>query len=155
MKFLCDQMLARVGRWLRAAGYDTAIAAERLPDNLVLAQARQEKRILITRDQAFKEMALGKGRVIVLASNTVGDCIKELSLTLNINWLYHPFSRCLICNEVLDEPDQNALKDVPQDVLEQAAKLWYCPHCRKVYWDGSHTKRMRKKLIFWHAEFNR
>jgi hypothetical protein len=32
-RFLCDEMLHGLGRWLRAAGYDTVIAESGIPPN--------------------------------------------------------------------------------------------------------------------------
>jgi cobalamin biosynthesis Mg chelatase CobN len=42
VRLLCDEMLKGIGRWLRAAGYDTAIAASSTSDDDLLAQARAE-----------------------------------------------------------------------------------------------------------------
>ena len=36
MKFLCDEMLAEVGRWLRIAGYDTEIVEKSIVDGEIL-----------------------------------------------------------------------------------------------------------------------
>ena len=38
-KFLCDEMLWGLGRWLRAAGYDTATAARGLAGGELLRRA--------------------------------------------------------------------------------------------------------------------
>lgn len=35
-RLLCDEMLIRLGRWLRAAGYDTAIATARGADRALV-----------------------------------------------------------------------------------------------------------------------
>src|SRR5438128_10712908 len=51
VRLYCDEMLARLGRWLRAAGYDTAIAAGGLPDAALIARCAAEARILVTRDR--------------------------------------------------------------------------------------------------------
>lgn len=38
---------------------------------------------------------------------------------------------------------------VPDDVLQTQDELLTCPNCGRVYWRGSHYKRMRKKLESW------
>lgn len=43
---LADHMLTRLGRWLRAAGYDCAFPADGASDREVLAQAVAEDRLL-------------------------------------------------------------------------------------------------------------
>jgi hypothetical protein len=40
MRFVCDEMLRGLGRWLCAAGYDTAIAEGGLPDRILAARCR-------------------------------------------------------------------------------------------------------------------
>ena len=51
MKFLCDQMLARLGKWLRAAGYDARIIDEPLRDRQVLEIALAENRLLADQER--------------------------------------------------------------------------------------------------------
>jgi hypothetical protein len=50
-RFLCDEMLRRLGRWLRAAGYDAVIAAGGLPDRALAARCAKEDRILLSEDR--------------------------------------------------------------------------------------------------------
>jgi Mut7-C RNAse domain len=49
-RFLCDEMLVGLGRWLRIAGYDTAIAERRRRDRDLVEQAIAERsrRIVIS-----------------------------------------------------------------------------------------------------------
>ena len=105
MKFLCDQMLIRLGRWLRAAGYDTKIIEKKLDDRDIYNIATKEKRILITRDRHFLDFENGSN-VIWLKSNTVENCVLELSKKIQMNWIYQHFSRCLICNEILKKVEE-------------------------------------------------
>lgn len=145
-RFLCDQMLKRLGRWLRAAGYDTAIIELPLKDEQVLQCAYDEDRLLITRDRHFLLMK-NQERILFLSGNTVEDCVEELTKKAGINWLLHPLTRCLICNSPLSEQlPESVLTSVPKDVRETTNAFKYCEHCQKAYWQGSHIKRMLKKL---------
>src|SRR5207248_9325475 len=45
----CDEMLTRLGRRLRAAGYDTAIAESGLADTRITAQGGTDARVVPTR----------------------------------------------------------------------------------------------------------
>lgn len=149
MKFICDQMLARFGRWLRAAGYDTVIIEESLEDSEIFRQAVQENRLLITRDRGIQELDLDRQHVRWLQSNSTEECVRELSQQLPVNWLLKPFSRCLVCNGLLVETDNPDMQQVPEDIQTHCQQFWGCPECGKVYWEGSHTKRMRKQLEQW------
>jgi len=148
-KFLCDQMLVRLGKWLRAAGYDTVLIEKEMPDNKILEQAVCEKRLLLTRDIHFTKMA-AQETVIYLKSNSVQACAQELMGKCTLNWLYRPFSRCLVCNALFVEPEENTfLEQVPPKVRLTVKNFWYCPQCKKMYWEGTHTKRMRTQLERW------
>ncbi|NGX42876.1 MAG: hypothetical protein K940chlam7_01164 [Chlamydiae bacterium] len=149
MKFLCDQMLVRLGRWLRAAGYDTAIIETSISDREVLDIALKEGRYLITRDAHFLGFQEAKDLLIWLEANTVEGCARELSQKISINWTKDPFSRCLLCNEELCEAGREIAEEVPEDVRARCDKYWLCKKCGKVYWLGSHTKRMLTKLKKW------
>ncbi len=131
MKFICDQMLVRLGRWLRAAGYDTVIIDRSMPDTEILSRALAEGRILLTRDRFF----VGKENSIFLTANTVESCAEELSREIKIDWLEAPFTRCLECNAILEPEDLGT----------------FCPQCQKHYWEGSHTQRMLATLTRWNA----
>jgi uncharacterized protein with PIN domain len=142
-------MLIRLGRWLRAAGYDTVIIEEPLSDQEVFLLAKREERLLITRDRLFLSMREGDGVVVWLESNDVDACAEELKRKLGIDWLKNPFSRCILCNSPLEEARGEELDKVPEDVLEYTTEYTKCPRCQKVFWLGSHTDRMLRKLQRW------
>ena len=144
--FLCDEMLARLGRWLRAAGYDTAIAEPGETDGQLMQQACDEDRLFITRDRKMQEYRDAPGRVVLIEANQLADQIKELSWLSNIDWLCNPFSRCLECNGELVEAGEEQRLRVPPDSLRSDETLLYCPHCDKPYWNGSHVHHMRERL---------
>lgn len=150
MKFLCDQMLSELGRWLRAAGYDTAIAEAGKKDLEILETAAQEKRTLLTCDHEFLEMEAPEKTVIFLKGHSLKEYVEQLSSELHLNWLYRPFSRCLLCNSELVVPDHEAVsKLVPPKIQSQFTEFWYCENCEKVYWEGSHAKHMLEQLNTW------
>lgn len=90
MKFICDQMLSRLGKWLRAAGYDTLIIDEKVSDRHVLEMALAENRLLITRDRHFLQMKRAAPLLHYLKCNDVSSCIDELMHQVAIDWLYAP-----------------------------------------------------------------
>jgi hypothetical protein len=148
-KFLCDEMLKRVGRWLRAAGYDTLIEKDGTPDRDLIDLAQREGRLLITRDTKMIEYRQAEDIVVLLKSNAVEECIAELSQRLSIDWLYRPFSRCLECNGLLEQIELSEGSGVPKEALERGTRAYRCAGCGKLYWEGSHVRRMRGKLEKW------
>ena len=151
-RFYCDEMLKRLGRWLRAAGYDTRIQANGGSDSTMLQAARDEGRLLVTRDRKLLEFRHAAGTVILLRGNTLNDCIAGLSAQLQLDWLYRPFSRCLVCNTELVEADDKTSDSMPEGAKAYAPRLYWCAACTRLYWEGGHVRRMRARLVAWNGK---
>jgi len=149
MKFLCDVMLSRLGRWLRAAGYDTVIAEAGQADRDLLKSALREGRLFISLDRKLLQHRDAESRVIILNSNKIGESIKEVTELLGIDWLHRPFSRCLLCNALLVAAGPGERQHLPEDVRENSSTVYYCASCNQSFWQGSHVTRMRNKLAAW------
>lgn len=146
MKFLCDEMLGRLGRWLRAAGYDTVIAADGMTDAALLTQARDEGRRFLTRDRKILEHKDAARHVTLLSEGTVAAQARWLTAELGINWHHAPFSRCLVCNTALAPAPRDARDQMPPRAQDTAGPVMQCPGCGRVYWRGSHYRRMKGVL---------
>ena len=145
-RFLCDEMLQGLARWLRAAGYDTQLCPAGTPDRKLLEQARNEQRWLITRDHKLQELRHAKGTVILLKSNGTEACAQELMIHVPVDWQLQPFTRCLLCNKPLTIASAEQIERVPADSRKLANPLLECTQCGKLYWSGGHVERMTKKL---------
>ena len=144
VRFLCDRMLIRLCRWLRAAGYDTSLAGERTSDKRLLATALAERRYLLTRDRKLLEHRGAAERVIRLGAVRPPGQAVELAGLMAIDWLHSPFSRCLLCNEPVREDPGH---DAPPG---SRGPFKRCPCCTRLYWEGEHVRRMRAQLTAWH-----
>lgn len=149
MRLLCDEMLARLGRWLRAAGYDTLIARPGSDDLRLLDMATADGRILLTRDRGLAAHAGGERRVVVLASDGVEAQAKELARRLAIDWLSRPFTRCVVDNAPLREAAGREAEAAPAQARALGGQFFACPSCGRLYWEGSHHRRMRARLEWW------
>jgi len=149
MRFLCDEMLGRLGRWLRAAGYDTVIAEAGQPDRQLLERALHDSRTLLTRDRKLAEFRDAGRCVEIITADTVEQQARELSARHAIDWLHAPFSRCLVCNAPLITADPTRLAEVPPFSRGRVTRLLSCTGCGKLFWDGSHVRRMWTKLNSW------
>ncbi|MEN8169078.1 MAG: Mut7-C RNAse domain-containing protein [Pseudomonadota bacterium] len=145
-RFLCDEMLARLGRWLRAAGYDVVIAAPGEGDKTLLQQARSEQRMMLSRDRKLLEYRDAAAIVSLLSANQLHGQLEELSNNFSIDWLCCPFSRCLVCNSVLIPASSEVIARVPREALREDETVLYCSSCDQPYWHGSHVRRMRQQL---------
>ena len=147
MKFLCDEMLKGLARWLRAAGYDTETAKDGETDRELIRQARASGRLLITRDNKLMEFRNANDTVCLLHCTGIENCAKALKEKIPVDWLNRPFSRCLLCNTPLTRVNDITKVSVPDDVSD--APLFQCPDCKRIYWSGGHVQRMRAKLESW------
>ena len=153
-RFLCDEMLQRLGSWLRAAGYDTRIARDGEDDYQLLRQAIEQGRFLITRDRELARHRRAAGTVILLKADNLEDCAEALCEKLAINWLMAPFSRCMGCNTPLIDATPQQIQRLPLTKKDHIDAAFYCPTCRQVFWEGSHVKRMRQHLSDWARKYS-
>ena len=147
--FLVDEMLMRLGRWLRAAGYDAQMLAPGTNDAAWVATADREGELLITRDRKMELYRDACGFVICLHANDTEGCVRELAERIAIDWLYAPFSRCLACNARLVAGDADAWRKVPAFSRRLIDRVWRCAGCGQIYWHGSHVRRMHHQLVRW------
>src|SRR3954464_11871106 len=84
VRLMCDEMLLRLGRWLRAAGYDTAIVEGGTDDAGLVARCAAEGRVLLTRDRLLAVRAEASVPVLLLADGTVEAQARALTASLGI-----------------------------------------------------------------------
>ncbi len=136
-------MLAGLARWLRAAGHDVAVLPRGSSDAMVAAQARRDGRVLLTRDRDFAAPRAAGLDVVALGADALDRQAAELSRRLGLDWLAAPFTRCLVDGAMLEA----ALpEEVPEAARARGGPFHRCPACGRVYWPGSHVRRMRARL---------
>ena len=147
--FLCDEMLGRLCRYLRAAGYDTLFSTGGHSDGDLLRQCHAEGRYFLTQDQLVREHKAACGVALILPHGDLDHLATLVAAHFKLDWLSHAFTRCLLDNTLLVMADDAALKRAPPDALKEDEPLYYCPNCGRIYWRGSHYKRMHAKLSQW------
>jgi uncharacterized protein with PIN domain len=150
-RFLCDAMLVRLARWLRALGHDTALAAPHEPDLAVARRAADAGRWLLTRDRVLARDAPAGAHVLRLRADAPLAQLLELHAAMPLGPLALRLTRCLLCNAPLAPADAAlraaavAAHAVPASVAP-ATPVWRCTGCGRWYWEGGHTRRMRAAL---------
>lgn len=134
--FLVEGQLEPLGRWLRAAGYDTEITADARANYYTLQQAREQGRLLLTRNPELSQLRRASDTVIVLRSAQLDDCARQLADSLSFNWQYNPFSRCTACNHPFSSDKSHE----------------YCPGCQQVYWKPEQRQRLQGRLSRWQSQ---
>jgi uncharacterized protein with PIN domain len=146
MKFLVDRMLGKLARELRMLGYD-AIYYRGEDAHQLIHLARQEERIILTRNTKLIPKKL-EDRISTVTEDKPLLQLRELIQ----KGLISPdeenlFSRCLLCNALLDEiPREEAEGKVPDFILYEQKEFFRCPQCRRIYWQGTHQKNMQRRV---------
>ena len=145
--FAADAMLGRLARWLRVLGYDTSYDAS-LADPVLVERADAQGRVLLTRDRhLLRELRPARGHEV-----RQDDPLEQLrgvveALGLAAGGPRTLFTRCLLCNCVLqDLPEADARPLLPPRVRDIPGPVRRCPCCERLYWGGSHVRRMRAAL---------
>lgn len=144
LRFAADAMLGGLARWLRALGHDTLWEAE-IADPELVRRALAEGRVLLTRDRALAAEWWLDSLLFLHADAPLAQLAEVARrFPLRAGAL---FSRCLRCNvplEAADEADVEAR--VPPAVRASQTEFRRCPCCTRIYWEGTHTARMRREI---------
>jgi len=143
--FAVDANVGKLARLLRVAGFDTFFDRN-LDDQQLAEKTRQEERILLTRDRALlKRNSVVHGRLI-RSGNPAGQLQEVISL-YGLRAAIKPFSRCLLCNKILQPVDKNAVIERLEPLTRKYFNHFHiCPGCNRIYWPGSHRDKMLKYL---------
>ena len=149
LKFIADNNVGKLAKWLRMMGYDT-LFFDGSNDARMISIALAEERVVLTKDtQIMKRGVITKGRVkaVLPQSDKPELQIRQVVDSLNLDCQFKPFSICLECNQPLEQRSKEQVKDqVPPYVFQTQNQYMECPNCHRIYWRGTHWQRMREKL---------
>src|SRR5512146_2735158 len=131
-RFLCDEMLGRLCRYLRAAGYDALLANGGRHDREWLRQCHEQGRYFLTQDQLVREHKAALNVAVILPQGDIDQLAARLCAHFPLDWLSHSFTRCLVDNTPLQTADAAALERVPADALRPHEPVSLCPACGRV-----------------------
>jgi uncharacterized protein with PIN domain len=144
-RFILDAHLGKLAKYLRMAGFDT-LYENNYSDNTIREIASSESRIILTRDRDLltsKNVTHGYYVRNIHSREQMAEVVQKFDLYSRIE----PFTRCLICNSELREIDKKEIPDeIDADTKRIFNEFFYCDHCKKIYWKGSHYERMMKFL---------
>ncbi len=143
MKFLCDEMLGSLAKWLRILGYDTKYI-KNINDKKIIEIAEKEGRIVITRDKLLAKKSKG----IYINEKDIEKQLKKVVKCLNLNIEKEKIlTRCTICNIKVVRIEKEKVKGkVPEYVWNNNENFWICPTCNRIYWIGSHWNKMEETI---------
>ena len=145
LAFLADAHLGGLARMLRMLGFDT-VYEQSLPDAAIVALARAEHRVVLTRDRdLLKCRDVARGAYV--RALKAEQQLREIAARYPIAHRMRAFTLCLHCNAVLAPASEQAIAEhVPERIRARYSTFMWCPQCGRVYWEGSHWERMRSVL---------
>jgi uncharacterized protein len=134
-------MLGRLARWLRVLGCDTAYDPA-THDPALVDWARTEERILLTRDRRLL-LELRPDRALFIVEDRPLQQLRQVVTELGLGAPSELFTRCLVCNaELRPATEAESASVVPLEARGLPGPVRRCPGCGRVYWPGSHARRM-------------
>jgi uncharacterized protein with PIN domain len=143
LRFIADAMLGKLAHWLRLLGFDCLYESAIDDGDLVRCGVEQD-RVVLTRDRALPDEWRAPGICVVRAERTF-EQLDEVVRRFDLGRAVRLFTRCSECNERLAEASAADLTGrAPASILATHEKFRECPGCKRVYWKGSHTRRIQR-----------
>ncbi len=142
-KFILDVHLGRLSKYMRLFGFDTLFERD-LNDREIISISVKEQRSILTRDRD-----LLKSRLVThgywIRSRGSEEQLKEVLRRFDLKNDLRLFTRCLECNGMVhDVPREEIIDQLMPKTRDFYSDFKKCRGCGKIYWEGSHYKRMKK-----------
>lgn len=145
VRFVADSMLGRLAKWLRILGYDTLYFRDAHDGHLV-ALARREGRILLTRDTRIL-LRRRLCRMFFVRHDRVWDQLKQVAQEFGLTLGDRLGSRCIRCNRSLAPlAKDRAAGRVPEYVHRHHDAFFRCEECGRIFWGGTHLAHMEETV---------
>ncbi|MEI5998830.1 Mut7-C ubiquitin/RNAse domain-containing protein [Paraburkholderia bengalensis] len=142
VRFVADAHLGGLAQLLRLAGFDT-LYDNHYADSHIEQIASGQDRIVLTRDRELLKRRTITHGCYVRALKPQAQ-LREIFDRLDLAHSARPFRLCLTCNAPLRRiPKDEAIGRAPAGVLERHSQFVTCDVCGRVFWEGSHWRRMR------------
>ena len=146
-RFIVDAMLGDVSKKLRLLGYDSEYHSD-IDDDKIIDIARNEKRLIISKDKELirRTKIIGIESILITNGNKTEEFLEIIKqIRLDVSQINGSTARCPKCNSETKLVEKNSVKDnVPQGVFHANEKFWKCDLCTKIYWEGTHIRKLQE-----------
>jgi hypothetical protein len=140
-------MLGNLAKKLRIIGYDSKYFSS-IEDDKLLLIAKNEKRIILTKDEQLTKIAEKQNiDFVLIRGNDELEQIVQINTKIKLGRFVMDTnnSRCIACNGNLQSVEKyRIIGKVPEGVLEREKSFWMCDSCKKVYWEGTHFEKLQE-----------
>ena len=143
-KFIIDVNLGKLAKSLRMLGFDS-LYDNSFKDRDIVDISMNEKRIILTRDQnLLKHKSVTHAYWI--RNTDPNQQLKEVLRRFDLLAIISPFKRCMECNGLLKKVEKKQIINLlSENTATYYSEFYECQSCNKVYWPGSHYKKMKEK----------
>ena len=140
-RFIADAHLGGLAHLLRMTGFDT-LYDNGVRDEEIARLASEQERIVLTRDrELLKRRGITHGCYVHALRPE--QQLREIFDRLDLARSARPFTRCLSCNAALHRVDKEQIAALlPPGVRERYERFSACDGCGRVFWEGTHWRRM-------------
>jgi hypothetical protein len=120
-----------------------------LDDDQLIAVAKEEGRVLLTRDLTLYQRATSRGTdAFLVEGKTEDEKLAELAKRFNLKLeIDVATSYCSKCNTRIELVSKDEVSEhVPSMTYSYYNEFWKCPKCGQIYWQGAHWKRIEATL---------
>jgi uncharacterized protein with PIN domain len=141
MKFIADVMLGRLAKRMRLLGFDV-LYDRMLSDNEIIRLSLEQDRTILTRDTGLAARPLAACHLFI-TSDQIQEQIDQVLAFVPQEMDVLPLTRCTRCNErLVPIKKEDVLDRVPPYVHSKYDTFVHCTVCGRIYWLGTHVKRM-------------
>ena len=141
--FVVDIHLGKLLRLLRLFGFDCTSCDD---DAKIVQISIQEKRIILTRDRQLlhrRDVTHGYCVRSTHPDIQIKEVLKRFDLYSQIKLFY----RCTLCNEIIRPiAKSDILHRLPPKTRQNFNEFYFCPGCERIYWEGTHYKKLKNKI---------
>ncbi|HUT22971.1 MAG TPA: Mut7-C RNAse domain-containing protein [Sumerlaeia bacterium] len=159
MRFVADNTVGKLRRWMSLLGYDVRYDPRSAREILRDPAPHPEEIVVLGRCPRLAAAFAGHGPpdtapradLFHVESPDLKAQIAQVTRAFPLDFSKTLFSRCSHCNAEVRGPlsletvlaDESVPAPVPEKVRDWRTQFYQCPSCRRVYWEGTHTERIR------------
>jgi uncharacterized protein len=130
---------------MRALGLDVFEDLTLSPKEIVHMSRNEKRTILTGSPNLLKRKRVTHG--IFIRSGNREEQIRRIVDRLSLKDLCRPFSRCLICNTLLEVVAKDVVWErIPMKTRRHCNDFARCPSCDRLFWKGTHYEKIKAKV---------
>lgn len=148
IRFVLDDALGSLLKWLRLFGFDT-VSRREWGRRQQAAEKTSNRDIHVTATRSRSSSRRNREGMVFLEPQQ--DVMTHLRYLMGLHRITReqlkPFSRCIRCNQPTQTIEKQAIRDrIPEYIWESHEAFRECPGCGRLYWRGTHAENIEQTI---------